>query len=365
MDILDDNGRLFGAVNIIDLLVVLLVVAVGVAGAALVLSDDPAPEPTTLDSTYATVDFGTHAPNVASAINEGDTYSPGGDSEIKITDVYVTPEGNQYRVISRVKLTGPAGGSLPTYDGAPPRLGRQVALATDLYKMNGRIQAVGDQNSLPASQSQALISDRLSAATADEIAAGDEIKAGGRTVATVESKQTYPTNDPNTQQVFLGVNVSTYRENGDQYFGSTPLRVGQQIRLPASEYTVTGQIERVGTLTLPGTPATKTVVLRKANVHTSIAQALEGGKSEQAGETTTATVTDVTTEPTVVLIRGDDGTLGVYDHPTQRNVMITADVGVRETPSGILYKGQPLQQGSEISVDLGSMTVRATVVDIR
>jgi len=58
--IIDDEGRLFGAVNIIDALVVLFVVAVIVAGVALVFGGDPEPEPD-IDSTYATLDLGTQS----------------------------------------------------------------------------------------------------------------------------------------------------------------------------------------------------------------------------------------------------------------------------------------------------------------
>jgi hypothetical protein len=39
MEVIDEEGRLFGAVNVVDALVVLLVLAVVVAGAALVFGD--------------------------------------------------------------------------------------------------------------------------------------------------------------------------------------------------------------------------------------------------------------------------------------------------------------------------------------
>ncbi|MGM0718641.1 MAG: DUF4330 family protein, partial [Halobacteriota archaeon] len=75
MNVIDDEGRLFGVINVIDVLVVLFVVAVVVAGAALVFSDDPEPEPN-VETTYATLDLGTHLDAIVEELNEGDTYAP-------------------------------------------------------------------------------------------------------------------------------------------------------------------------------------------------------------------------------------------------------------------------------------------------
>jgi hypothetical protein len=74
MELIDDGGSLFGAVNVVDALVVLLVLAVVVAGAAFVFMDDPAPEPD-VGTTYATLDMGTQPAYIVDAINEGDTYN--------------------------------------------------------------------------------------------------------------------------------------------------------------------------------------------------------------------------------------------------------------------------------------------------
>ena len=50
--IIDDEGRLFGTGNVVDALVVLLVVAVVVAGAALVFGGNSEPEPD-IGTTYS------------------------------------------------------------------------------------------------------------------------------------------------------------------------------------------------------------------------------------------------------------------------------------------------------------------------
>jgi len=79
MEILDEKGRLFGVVNVIDALAVLLVLAVVAAGAALVLGSEPEPEPE-FASTHATLDLGTQPDYIVAQLNEGDTYLNQGES---------------------------------------------------------------------------------------------------------------------------------------------------------------------------------------------------------------------------------------------------------------------------------------------
>ena len=464
MEFIDDSGRIFGLINVIDALVVLLVLAVAVAGIALVTSQEPAPEPD-IASTHATLDLGSQPQYIVSEINEGDTYSPSEDSRITITDVYVTPDGNQDRITARVKLDGPAKDNAVKYDGAPPRLGRTLAITTDLYEISGDIRAVGSADALDRETATVQLEDRVSRTTAESIAPGDEIRVAGRTVATVENVLVYPTGNPTKNDVLLNVTVNAFDQNGDLHFGDTPLREGQRLTLPldsaslhgdirrvntdlhtqstqllttatldtqtaqdvttgdiirtgdttvatvesvtrygtnnpdrkrvlvgltaqthqfgaqtyfgqthvtdgahipiqTSQYDVTGTIDRVGATTPAGTPATKTVTLRKTDVSEPMADALTTGMVERSGNKTIAEVTDVDVQPSVVLIRGDEGDLGVYDHPIDRDVTLTTELRVRETVSGTQFKGETIQQGSTVTLDLGSMTVRATVVDI-
>lgn len=467
MDILDENGRLFGVVNIVDLLVVLVVIAVAVAGAALVLGGDSEPEPEPEPATaYATVDFGQQPSNVVAEINEGDSYSPSSDSTATITDVQVSPTGDQPHVTARVELTGPPSDDLLEYDGAPPRLGRDVTVATDLYSIDGHIETIGDEDALPSDSETLLLSATLSESETDAIAPGDAIQVAGRTSATIEDIVVYPDSEDRHNRVYLTVNASTYSQQDEQYIGQTPLRDGQTLTLPGDGYTVDGTIERVGsgidtstanvtirdtldattaeridagdtvsvsddtvatvesvttygtdnpdrkdvilgvaahTVTLDnrpyfgkthvqegnsltlnteaydvngeieevgslsprGTEATRTVTLRQTEVHEDMASAIQPGMTERSGESELAEVTDVEDEPSVVLIQGQEGDLGVYDHPVERDVTITADLQVRETTAGVQYKGETIQQGSTVTLDLGTVTVRAEIVDIR
>ncbi|RAW44741.1 hypothetical protein DQW50_12895 [Halorubrum sp. 48-1-W] len=363
MELIDDDGDLFGVVNVVDALVVLLVLAVGVAGVALVFSDDPEPEPD-LDSTYATLDMGTQPAYVVGEINEGDTYSPNGVSTMTVTDVHLTPRGNGIGVTLRVELEGELDGGSIAYGDAPLRLGRSLSLDTDRYTLDGQIRAVGDGDALEREETTVVLRDTLATADAEEVSAGDEVRLAGRTVATVENVTQFATNNPDSRRVFVTATLETHRQDGDRRFGGSPVRRGQTVRLSTDDYTIDGQIERVGGRLQLGSASTRTVTLRMDDVREDMADALEPGMTEEAGGDTVARVTAVDTRPSLIIATGDNGSVNVVDHPIDREVTLTTELQVRETVSGPRFKGDPLRQGETVTIDLGTVTVRATVVNV-
>jgi hypothetical protein len=464
MELLDDDGNLFGVVNVVDALVVLFILAVVAAGAAFVLHD-PQPEGPNIGTTHVTLDLGTQPNYVVSEINEGDTHSAGGQNQLTITDVHLTPQGDQTQVIVRAELRGTASGESINYANAPPRLGRSLDIATATYQVSGQIQAVGGNDTLTTEETTVVLSDTMPAADAEEMAPGDEIRLAGRTVATVEDVAVYATGNPNQRVVTAEVTLQTYTQLGERRFGGAPVRRDQTVTLAADQYTFDGRIDRIGaglergsadvviedvvdvetaeriaegdvatvagydtatvesvttyatrnpdrkrvvvglslqTLThgererfgnTPiqrgnaisadfggyelssqikrvdaleprGSVAQRTVTLRMTDVHEVMADAIQPGMAERAGGETSARVTDVDTEPSIIIATGEDGSVNVVDHPVNRDVTITADLRVRETTTGVTFKGQSIRQGSTVVIDLGTITVEATVVAI-
>jgi hypothetical protein len=363
MELIDDDGNLFGVVNVVDALVVLVVLAVVVAGVALVFSDDPAPEPDT-DTTYATLDMGTQPAYLVDAINEGDTYSPDDISTITITDVHLTPRGNQIGITTRVELQGEVDGDAISYANAPPRLGRTLAIETAQYEVSGQIRDIGGDNALPGDTEQVILRDTLDAETATSVTAGDEIRLAGRTVATIDDVATYATNNPARTRVLVETNLSTHHEGGQARFGGVPLQRGQSLTLPADEYTINGQVERVnGDLQL-GETSTRRVTLRMSDVRDDTADAIRPGMTEGPVDDPVAEITDVETEPSLIIATGEDGSVNVVDHPINRDVTITAEIQVRDTATGVQFKGEPLRGGSTITIDVGTRIIDAEVVSV-
>lgn len=371
MKLIDDEGNLFGLVNVVDALAVLLVLAVVTAGAAFVLAPEPA-EPTEPDlaTTHATIDLGTQPDYIVARLNEGDAYSPGGNANLTVTDVYLQParKTDDTRVLLRVELQGEpanadgARSNAISYDGAPPRLGRTLALVTDTYEVSGTITALGDGQAIPTEKRQVLLSTTVDTETASSIQTGDAFSLRERTLGTVESVHVYGTKNPDRKRILLGLTLQA-RETGDEAtFAGTTLRSGSSIPFRTNDYALTGEIKRVGATEPRGDPATRTVTLRLTDVPQELATSIQPGMTETANGETLARITDVERESATVVLTSDDGNIYEREHPTNQDLTVTADLSVRETSTGLTFKGRTVQQGSTVVLDLGSLTVEATLV---
>lgn len=372
MDIIDKRGRLFGVINVIDAMAVLLVAVVIVAGVAFVLQPEPEPGPTEptepvepapeTSTVTAVLDLGTQSELLASRIRIGQTFSPAENSNITITDVYVGPHDDAVRVIIVTELEGPISNDTIAYNGEPPRLGRQLTIQTEDYMVSGIIRKVG--GGLDHQTTPVLVSQTVDVSTAEAIQDGDTLSRAGRDIATVESIDAFGTDDPNRRLVFLGLSLRTLDLGDGPQLGSTPIHQGATLTLEIADYTVIGTVERVGSTALEGEPATQEVTLQLGNVGPEIANSLRSGLTETVAGQTNARITSVEIRPSPVLITTDNGNVVVGEHPTRKRVTLTAELSVRETDTGLTFKGRRLQLGRTVHLDLGTVTVEATVVEI-
>jgi hypothetical protein len=466
VNLLDDEGRLFGVVNVVDALVVLLVLAVVAAGAALVFSNGE--EPPETETRYATLDMGTQPSYVANLISEGDTVEYGGSDGLTVTDVYVTDRGNRKRVLVRVSLSSvPDESGAFTFDGGPPRVGRTLTVSTEQYSASGRLTSVSESDpTLELVNRSVLVEGTLSIEEAERLSTNDSIVRGNATIASVEAFQLYGTNDPNERRAIVLVNVLAHRSDERLEFGSTPLRLGQNLRLNTGEYSLKGSILRVGARELPtserdvllrtgmptdeaaqlsvgdeyevngqtvatvqsveaygtgnperrlvyvgvtyvtyepraepqfagqvvregaglpfrtdayefrgrvvrenaleqrGTETTRTVSLEIESAQPDVVDSLEPGMREQVNGETIAVLSNVSVEPADIVLTSDSGNVYLREHPVKKDVSITAEIQVRESVNGVTYKGEPIRPGDTILIDLGTITIRATVTSL-
>jgi hypothetical protein len=465
MEIIDDEGQLLGVINIVDALVVLFALSAVVAGASLA-SDGAFFGQTEMNSTHVTLDLGTQPAFIVNQLNEGDTSSPRSNSNLTITDIHLTPQGDDTRVVVRAKLEAPASSveEVIQYNGAPPRLGRNLTIATSNYEVEGQIRAAGEAEALPRATPTVVLRGSISAA-APSPTAGDQIKIADRTVATiddaaiyatsnanrrlvfvqatlvahrpqggarfggqplvggqeitlpgddytiaatiesvggglerdntdvlivdiidiktanrlaegdtsvvartnvatVEHVQLYGTNNPEQKRAFIGLSLSTVGHGERPTFGETPIQTGQSVTFRAPGYTLSGPIQRVGKLQQRGSQARRTVTLRIGEVREEFASEIDEGMTERVRGKIVAQITDVTIEPTTVLVTGDRGNIGFVNRPDRSDMIITAELQVRETTTGPQFKGQPIRVQDTVTLDLGSITIRGTVTSI-
>ncbi|SFR90092.1 protein of unknown function [Halomicrobium zhouii] len=368
MDIIDEKGRLFGVVNVVDALVVLLVLALVAAGVALVLGSDSDPaQSDELDnaSTHATLDLGTQPEYILAQLEEGDTYSPGEDDNLTVTDVHLEPRANgDAAALLRVRLEGDPASESFQYDGAPPRLGRELQVVTDQYQVNGVVTGTGEADAVETTERGVLVAGTVPADTASEIREGDAFTLRERTVATVESVEVFGTDEPDRKRVRLGLTLDARQTSEGTQFAGERLAEGAEIPFRTDDYGLSLAVQRVGATEPRGEPATRTVTLQIEDADPGLATAIEAGMTESVNDRTVATLTDVQRERSTVILVSEDGDVYERDHPRNLDVTMTADLSVRETGGGLTFKGESLQYGSTVTLDLGSVTVEATVASL-
>ncbi|WP_251344285.1 DUF4330 family protein [Haloplanus halophilus] len=370
MHLLDDQGRVFGIVNVIDLLAVLFALAVVVAGVALVFSGGSGGDPD-LGTRYVTVDLGTQPDYVTERIDAGDAaaYETG---NLTVTDVYATPAGGGGATVTiRARVVGQRAAESP--DSAPLSvagdallLGRELPVETDEYRVSGTVTAVerGD-DTLAVSPTPILLTTTMPATRASAIDRGDTYATNGRALATVESVTAYPVGNGSTRRVLLGLSLETISRSGGRHFGGQPVALGRSLSIPFDDYDVRGEVTRLGRSTPPGEVSTTTVVLRLSNVAPERATNVHAGLTERVGDTRYAVVTDVRIAPSEVVLTSQDGNISLHDHPRNLDVTLTVDLRTRETGTGLTFHGEPLRLDERILLVFDALSVRGTPIEIR
>lgn len=373
MRIVDDTGRLFGRVNVYDALVVLLVL--GAVGAGVIFVDpfasggDPA-------TRYATVDLGEQPLATADRISAGDVSVAGG--AITVTDTYVGPgQDEATSVVVRVRVNGTLadegdGGRAGVDDprvfefrGGPLRRGDALTVETPGYEVSGDVLDLDRENaSLSTGRLPVLVEASVTPSTAALLDRGDVYRLDDRSVATVTESTVAAAGNGENRTALLGLSLRTVRHSGNTYFGDTRVLVGQTVSFRTDRYAVSGSVTRWGNASLPGDPATRTVVVKLANVDPEVADGLESGLVERRDGTVVARLTDVRTEPASVVLTSEDGDIYERDHPRNLDVSLTVDLRVRRTDDGLRFRARPLREGSDVLLDFRSIVVDGTVIDV-
>ncbi len=250
MELIDEEGNLFGVVNIIDALVVLVLLAVLVAGAALVMNagdePDPANEGPQMEQTHVTLDLGTQPEYIAAAIQAGDEHVPADSGNITITDVHVTPQGGDTHVVVRAAIESTVSDGTITFDGSPVRLGTALSIATETYAVEGQIVAIGTDDTLQRGEETVVVRATLPDAVQQRVTAGDSIIVAGREVGQVNDVAVInETATAESSEVLVETTLTTYLQTDTPQFGGQPVRNGVSITIVTEEYRVQGQINSV------------------------------------------------------------------------------------------------------------------------
>jgi hypothetical protein len=253
MGVIDERGRLFGVVNVIDLLVVTAVVATLVAGAAFVLDDDPAPP----EDRYLTVVLDERPAGAGVTLDGDGTATPDGTVELgrtrgQVTDTYLAPTDADGTVtVARIRVEVSAAAANRTTDRrlvteeASYLVGQGIRFTAGSARYEGYVHSVGRSRSeLPVRTLNATVETRLPRAVAGRIEPGDTHRIDGGAVARVTAVERRSTAD-NRTHIEATVAFRVLETNGELLYGDQRVRPGADVVVAPNGYEFTGTVTGV------------------------------------------------------------------------------------------------------------------------
>lgn len=383
MAIIDDEGRIFGLVNIIDLLVVVVLVVVIGGGVMFVLSaedpDDPGQdndiddtndaEPlSTPDSRYVTLDIGAQPDRIVASIEEEiaalEEGPPSESENVTITDLYRGPEGDS--VIVRANVSGERVEIAEDdwqfrFEDEPIRFGQQIDLQGDAFAISGEVI---DRNAEGPTLDVRSIPVVLETHVSTRLATGIEASDLSDDLVRVEHVNVYPTDDPNVMRVVIGAEL-VVREDGERtLFGDQRLREGVSVHLETETNVLDSTVVEVGTMEEPGEQTTTVVTVEMSDMPPDRVDNLAVGMTETHAGQTYAEIVEINATPATMLVQTADGELRMAEHPENLDVTMTVELQTREVDDRIQFRGETLRIGESIVLDVGHQRVTVELVSV-
>jgi len=342
MDIIDDEGRLFGRANVIDVVVVLFVVALAVAGLAVAVPADTEQESNGEDR-YGIVRFEPQTAEAAGMIQAGDKIRPRGSqgaAKMTVLDTYRTPlpDGGP-AVVALVSSSGTNGNVLT--------VGNKQAFSSANYHVNGTVTAIrATGGEIPKSTTNVTLETTLSPETWKTIEVGDEYRVAGDRVARIAERIAVPTTDGHLH-ARIRLALQTRTRNGEVHFAGNPIRLGTEIPFRTNQYGFTGDVTAIGERSLDSKQM-ETPILLEARVPATTAQSITKGDTYELNGETVTKIDSVAVFPT-----GDSG---------WKRVQVGATVQTVTHGSAKQFIGQSIETSSPLKLRTNEYTLTGTVL---
>jgi len=304
--------------------------------------------------------------DTARDMREGDTYQVSDHTVATIENLtaYGTSNPERTRIYAGLSIQTLEFGERPQFGTQTVRDGATLPFRTPDYDFNGNI-VERRSSDLQLRTEQILVTDIVDVDVARGMTEGDAYRVAGEATATIEKVAVYGTNDPDRKRVYVGLSVRTLGYGEVPRFGAnTQLREGATIPFRTPDYQLSGEIVRLGTFVEPGQSTTRIVTLQMENVSPERANSVRAGLTETNADQTIARVTDVDVQPAIVTLTSESGDIYEREHPVNKDVTLTVELSVRERDSSVRFKGRTLQEGNQVTLDLGTTTITATVIDL-
>jgi len=240
MEILDEKGRLFGRVNVVDALVVVFAVAVVIAGVSLVYGDGLGDQPTeTMHVTLVSENTS------ATALDRGEIDLESGTlagtrrgTTAIVTDVHRTAGPRMYL---RVALDGTRTDDGFRFEDEPVRIGDTVVVANGRTRAKTRILERDVVPTFSTTTTTVTLEATVRRPVAEAVAAGDEVSVGPTTVATVTDADATARNETHSD-LRVSLALETRLVDGTAHYAGRPVRLGRTIGIETDDYEFAGEV---------------------------------------------------------------------------------------------------------------------------
>jgi hypothetical protein len=234
MEVLDEEGRLFGTVNVVDALVVVFALAVVVAGAALVFGGGEDASGETMHVTLVSE----NASATALEAGEVELDGLGRDATANVTDVHRTAGP---RVYLRVALDGTRTDDGFRFEEELVRVGERVVVTDDTARATTRLIERDASPTFSTTTTAVTVETTVRRPVAEADSTGDEVTVGPATVATVTGAEATARNDTHTD-LRVTLDLRTRTVDGTPHYGGRPVRLGRDLGVATDDYEFEGEV---------------------------------------------------------------------------------------------------------------------------
>jgi hypothetical protein len=343
MDIVDSEGRLFGRVNVIDALVVLFVLAVLVAGVALITgtggSFESAVEPSG-GAEYATLTVGPLSGNTSAALAESGTLTiVGSNMQLEVVDLARTPHSTRDASVAILRVRVPSGADTSN-------LNRSFDVTDGQLSYNASLSGFTNDSEVETQSRSLVLETSVPERVSGTVEAGDTHRIAGETVATVTNVQRLGSSG-GQRQLRVALDVTTVRFDGTEQFTQRSLRLGTSLPFRTDSYSMNGAIvSRDGA----GLSSENVTVRAETTVPETVAENVDVGDSYAVGPTTVATIETVSSIPT--------------EAGSESRLMLNLSLRTATFDNETSFLGRSLRPGTTIPFETAEYTLEPTITSL-
>jgi hypothetical protein len=341
MEIIDDEGRLFGRVNVIDALVVLFVLAVLVAGVALVtgLGGSADTEPTG-GAEYATLTVGPLSGNTSAALaDSGNLTIVGTETRLEVVDAARTPHPTQDASVAVLRVRVPEGSDTAN-------LNQSFDVTDGQLSYNASLSGFTNETEIETRNRSLIVEASVPERVSGTVEPGDTHRIAGDTVATVTNVQRLG-RQSGQRQLRVALDVTTVRVDGIEQFAQRSLRLGTALPFRTDSYSMGGAIV---SLDGDGLASENVTVRAETTVQETVAENVDAGDSYAVGPTTVATIETVSSIPT--------------ETDSESRLLLNLSLRTATFDNETTFLGRSLRPGTTVPFETDEYTLRPTITSL-